>query len=208
MPGLYFHSARILGYALAGALAAAGVGLLSWAGQSSALLRPIWTLLHVAALALGLWLAITGRQPDWMTRIGTPRKSHPETVAAPGSLTLQVVVEPRVAARRHDWSAAAAGVVWVAWPCGLLQSALVVAGLANTPMAGALAMAAFATASALGLQAAPWVWRHGLGRSGGRPGAVDLSRAMVRLAGTLLAAGSVWALGQDIWGKVWAYCFG
>jgi hypothetical protein len=31
---------------------------------------------------------------------------------------------------------------------------------------------------------------------------------MVRLAGGLLALGSVWALGQDVWGKVWAYCFG
>jgi len=96
-------------------------------------------------------------------------------------------------------SAAAAGSAWVAWPCGLLQSALVVAALANTPVGGAAAMAAFALASAAGLQLAPWV--------AARMGSRDVvARIAVRIAGAALAAGSGWALGHDVWMKVAAYC--
>jgi Cytochrome C biogenesis protein transmembrane region len=74
---LAFHAARVAGYAVAGALAAAGVGVLAMAGSAAPLVRPIWTLLHVAALALGLWLMITGRQPAFMTRVGRSRSSVP-----------------------------------------------------------------------------------------------------------------------------------
>jgi hypothetical protein len=35
-----------------------------------------------------------------------------------------------------------------------------------------------------------------------------LNRLVVRLAGAFLALGSLWALGHDLWGQVWAYCFG
>ena len=114
--------------------------------------------------------------------------------------------------------AAAAGTLWVAWPCGLLQSAIVVAGLANTPQAGALVMVAFAVASAPGLQLAPWLWSRGQGAGGAAHGAEAVAANaarreaaiawFTRLAGAMLAAGSVWALGMDIWGQVWAYCFG
>ena len=210
-PGVFFHLARIAGYAAAGALTAAGVGLLAWAGQGFALIRPLWSLLHMAALALGLWLAITGRQPAWLTRIGATRRGEVASGASGASGNPVTLVGPGAGARalvRAPWSAAGAGAAWVAWPCGLLQSALVVAGLANTPAAGALAMAAFAVSSATGLQLAPWLWRRWTGPQGGPTGSVDLSRWMVRLAGALLAAGSAWALGQDIWGKVWHYCFG
>jgi sulfite exporter TauE/SafE len=98
--------------------------------------------------------------------------------------------------------------VWVAWPCGLLQSALVVAGLANTPVAGAAVMAAFALASSLGLQLAPALLSWWSSRGAGRSHAQKLNRLVVRLAGAFLALGSLWALGHDLWGQVWAYCFG
>ena len=63
-----FHLARLAGYAAAGAVAAASVGAVAqWSSWSPAL-RPVWTLLHVAALALGLWLLIRGRQPEWLER--------------------------------------------------------------------------------------------------------------------------------------------
>jgi sulfite exporter TauE/SafE len=95
----------------------------------------------------------------------------------------------------------------VFWPCGLLQSALVVAGLANSAWGGALAMAAFALASAWGLQLLPW-W---VGRVS-RPGSAAWQRrAMpwaVRASGLLLALASAWALGRDIWRPAWDYCFG
>lgn len=187
-----FHGARITGYSLAGGVAAAGVGLVSSLGASAPLLRPVWTLLHVSALGLGLWLLVTGRQPGWMTRVATGRPHG----AGGGHGSWQRMVGPG--------RALAAGSLWVAWPCGLLQSALVMAGLANTPLGGAGVMFAFAGASAAGLQLAPWA----LGRIAG---AVDLSRLTVwavRAAGLMLAAGSAWALGHDAWDKVIAYCFG
>jgi uncharacterized protein len=184
---LAFHAARVAGYAVAGALAAAGVGVLAMAGSAAPLVRPIWTLLHVAALALGLWLMITGRQPAFMTRVGRSRSSVP-AAAGGGWQTMSGPI-----------GGAAAGAAWVAWPCGLLQSALVVAALANTAQGGAAAMAAFAIASATGLQLAPWM----MARLGGASGSAAFA---VRIAGAALAAGSAWAMGHDLWGKVVAYC--
>ncbi len=182
-----FHLARVASYSVAGALAAAGVGVLAVAGSAAPLVRPLWALLHAAALALGIWLLVTGRQPAFMTRLGRARQPAP--AGAPG---WQFVQTP--------WSAAAAGSAWVAWPCGLLQSALVVAALANSPQAGGAAMAAFAMASAGGLHAAPWL----MGRAASS-GPRSIAWA-VRLAGLALVAGSAWALGHDLWGRVLAYC--
>lgn len=182
-----FHVARMASYGAVGGLLAGGVSLLALSGSGAAVLRPLWTSLHIAALALGLWLLFTGRQPAFMTTLGRTRQG-PAT-AGGGWQAMQT-----------PWTAVAAGSAWVAWPCGLLQSALVVASLANTPASGAAAMVAFAVASAGGLQAAPWV----AGRLGAWRGAsVHLA---VRLAGLALAAGSGWALGHDLWGRVAAYC--
>src|SRR5512147_3282838 len=61
-----FHVARLLSYAAGGALAAGSVSWLATQGAQVAILRPLWTLLQVAALALGLWLLIRGRQPAWI----------------------------------------------------------------------------------------------------------------------------------------------
>lgn len=198
----WFHGFRLAGYALAGAVAAAGVGWLAWASQAAPVIRPLWGLLHMAALALGLWLAATGQQPDWVTALGRPR---PLRSTAPGGGGAQPVTWH---ASRGTLGAAFAGGLWAAWPCGLLQSALVVAGLANTPLMGAVVMSAFAASSALGLQAAPAVWRWWVARGGGQAMAARIHRLAVRLAGVLLALGSAWALGQHVGGQVWAYCFG
>jgi sulfite exporter TauE/SafE len=184
---LGFHVARLAGYAAAGGLLAAGAGVLSLAGAAGQWMRPLWAVLHMGALALGLWLLVMARQPAFMTGLG--RSRHP----APAVATGWAVV-------RTPWTAAAAGSAWVAWPCGLLQSALVVAMLCHTPASGALAMAAFAAASAGGLQAAPWL----LGRLG-RRGDAPLSWA-IRLAGLALVLGSGWALGHDLWARIAAYC--
>jgi len=203
---LMFHGMRLAGYALAGALAAAGMGWLAWAGQTAPLVRPLWIMLHMAALALGLWLAITATQPRWMTRIGRQRAS----TRSGGEAKLALMPQPGGRLRQPGlWAAAAGGGFWVIWPCGLLQSAVVVAGLANSPGAGAGVMAAFALASALGLQALPALWRKWSERGALRPQAsARLSRWAVRLAGALLAAGSFWALGHDLVRRAWAYCFG
>ena len=185
-----FHLARIGGYAAAGALAASSVGLLSSLGQLSPVLRPLWTLAHVAAMALGLWLLWTGRQPQWLENLGgRGRQVAPQR-------------EGGWQRMRGPTQAAGAGALWVAWPCGLLQSALVVAALANTPAGGAAVMAGFAVVSASGLAVGPWLWA----RFGGGALAGNAVVWATRTAGAMLAGASGWALGHGLWQQWLDYC--
>ena len=82
------------------------------------------------------------------------------------------------------------GTFWVVLPCGLLQSALLVAALAATPVSGALVMAAFAITSSLSLWAGPALWL----KLAGRDAAARWQSAAIRSAGLVLAAASLWAL--------------
>lgn len=194
-----FQLARVASYALAGAVVASSVGALAWLGQASPALRPLWTLAHAAALALGLWLLWQGRQPAWLARVGrgSTRASDWQPVALGGTaLNAGATARP---ASGGLLRAGAAGGLWAAWPCGLLHSALVVAALANSAAGGAGVMAGFALASAPGLVAAPWLWRR-LGDS------AKVTRWATRAAGGLLAGVSAWALGGGVWHQVAAYC--
>jgi hypothetical protein len=186
-----FHLGRVASYALAGAVAAASVGSLAALGQAVSVFRPLWTLLHAGALGLGLWLVWQGRQPAWMERVGRGR--------SPGSME-----------RQSGWQriqgpgrSAAAGLAWVAWPCGLLQSALLVAALANRPASGALAMGLFAVASSFGLVAGRAVWLRSVK---GRPFLGLDPSLLVRFGGLTLAGASAWALGHGLWMRVLAWC--
>lgn len=172
-----FLVARVASYAAAGALVAASVAALAGLGQQVAMLRPLWTLLHVAIVVLGLWLLVTGRQPAWLGALRLGGRAGGSAVAGSGWRA-----DPR-------WRSAAAGAAWVAMPCGLLQSALVVAALADGPVAGAAVMAAFAVASSVGLVAAPGAQAL-LRRLGGAGG----DRLVTRLAGAMLVGASAWAL--------------
>ncbi|MBC7941790.1 MAG: sulfite exporter TauE/SafE family protein, partial [Chitinophagaceae bacterium] len=49
-----FHAGRLVGYMAAGAVAASSVALLGSWSQAAPALRPLWALLHLAFLALGL----------------------------------------------------------------------------------------------------------------------------------------------------------
>ncbi len=189
--GWVFHATRLAGYAVAGGVAAGSVGALASLAAASPALRPLWTLAHAAALALGLWLAWHGRQPAWLESLGRRRG-----IDAPDATGWQRM--------RGPGRAAVAGGLWIAWPCGLLQSALVVAALANTPAAGAAAMAAFAVASGSGLALGPWLWRR-FSASGGAAASLGGVWA-VRFAGVLLAAASAWALGHDLLVRFVAWC--
>lgn len=188
---LGFHLGRLLGYAAGGAVAASSVSMLRELGQSAPVLRPLWTLLHLAAFGFGLWLLWTGRQPEWMQGKG---RALPPELAAQGWQRVQGPLR-----------AGAAGTLWLAWPCGLLQSALIVATLANTAVSGALVMATFAVTSSIGLLAGPSLWLRLAG-----PGSASLVAGAwaVRLAGAGLAAGSGWALTHGLWQRVAALCFG
>jgi sulfite exporter TauE/SafE len=189
-----FHLSRLLGYALAGAVAASSVGALAQLGQISPVLRPLWTLLHCAALALGLWLIWQGRQPAWMENLGRGgARLAPQRADIAGWQRIQGPLR-----------ASTAGLAWVAWPCGLLQSALVMAALANTAWAAAAAMAGFGAASALGLSLGPWAFARLT--AGGGAAALRVNVWAVRLAGAALAAASAWALGHDLFRRVVAYC--
>jgi sulfite exporter TauE/SafE len=186
-----FHLGRLLGYAAGGAVAAASVSAWAqWARMSPAL-ESAWAMAQVGALGLGVWLVWKGRQPGWMEGVGrVPRSAVPDAGQRASSPPLRTA------------RAAVAGGLWVAWPCGLLQSGLLVASLTSGAASGAFAMAAFAVASSPGLLLAPWAWRHLL--RGGDPGARE--RWAVRAAGALLALSSAWALGHGLWPRVAAFC--
>ncbi|MBB3193834.1 sulfite exporter TauE/SafE family protein [Roseateles terrae] len=201
-----FHGGRLVSYSLAGAVAASSIGLLWQWEQAAAWLKPVWLALHLAVLALGLWLLWRGEQPLWMQR----RLSRTPSLLPSGGAS-----HPSVRGR-----SAAAGLAWVAWPCGLLQSALMVATLATGPVTGAMVMAAFAIGSSPGLWAAPWLLRrlaqtrpapagvsviHLEGRMPPNPGADGL-RWATRLSGLLLSAAALWALGHGLWVQIRAYC--
>lgn len=188
-----FQAARLGGYAAAGFVASASVGSLAALAQWTPALRPLWVLFHVAMLTLGLWLLVQGRQPAWMGQIGRVGLAGP---------VLQAAGVAPVRLWRRPARAALAGGLWVAWPCGLLQSALLVASMTQSAWAGAAAMGAFAMASAGGLLAAPALWRWLRGRSE----AAAFERRLARAAGALLAAAALFALGHDIWPPIAAWC--
>ena len=170
---------RLASYAAAGALVAASVAWLGSLQEAAPVLKPLWTLLHVSAVTLGLWLLWQGRAPAWLA--GAGRQGTRLMDARP----LRFVARVPVTAR-----AGAIGACWAAMPCGLLQSALIVAALASGPMQGAGVMAVFALGSAVSLWLAPHLWLRLQARGGG----AARSTLAVRLAGVLLIAASTFAL--------------
>ena len=169
---LLFQLGRILGYALLGALAAASMQGLGWLTVQSAALRPVWSMLHVAALVLGLVLLVQARQPVWLESAGRRVWRSARALAA-------------------GWGGGAPqllGTLWALLPCGLLYSALLVAALAGGPLAGAMVMALFALGTSVSMLAGPWLW---LRLRGAAPGDGQYG---VRLAGAALAASAAWAL--------------
>ena len=57
---LALHAGRVAGYAAAGAIVAGGVSSLGTFETAAPLLRPLWGMVHVGAIALGAWLLKTG----------------------------------------------------------------------------------------------------------------------------------------------------
>jgi len=175
---LAWQAGRVASYAAAGGLVAATVGGLVALQGAAPVLRPLWTLVHVAAIALGLWLLWTARAPAWLS------SANPALVRLGGSQPIRFVKRLPPGGR-----AGLAGACWAAVPCGLLQSALLVAALASGPLAGAASMAGFATASGLGLWLGPQLWVRLRGPGGGA-----VAGWSMRGAGMLLAGSSLFAL--------------
>lgn len=185
-PLAWLMAGRLAGYALAGALVAASVGLLGGWAERTAWVRPLWAMGQVGALALGVWLLWRGRQPAWLEQLG--RRAAAST-SAEGWHPV-----------RGPMRQGGIGMAWALLPCGLLQSALVVAALAGDAVGGAAVMAAFAIGSGLVLVLGPiaWSWLTSgpAGRLfGPRGGAAALeARWPIRIAGGMLALAAFWAL--------------
>lgn len=186
-----FHVGRLVGYMAGGAFAAASVSALAVLRDAAPVVRPLWIALHTAVLLFGLWLVVTGRQPDW--RFGRAPAVLGGTLAAGaaggsgGWVAMQGPARP-----------AAFGLAWVAWPCGLLYSALALAALADGPLGGAAVMGVFALASMPALAAAPWLYAR-LGGARGRAWAV-------RVAGAMLAGAAAFSLGHGVWQRALDWC--
>jgi uncharacterized protein len=169
---LKFQLGRILGYSALGALAAASMQGLGWMTVQSAVLRPVWSMLHVAAMLLGLVLLVRAQQPVWLEAAGRRIWARAKAFGA-GTGGAPLVL----------------GTLWALLPCGLLYSAVAVAALAGGPLDGAAVMALFALGTSVTMTAAPWLWLKLRGQGAAGSGAWG-----VRLAGLALAASSGWAL--------------
>ncbi|MDR2154476.1 MAG: sulfite exporter TauE/SafE family protein [Burkholderiaceae bacterium] len=178
----FFQLGRLVGYSALGALAAAAMQGLGWLTIQSAALRPVWTMVHIAAILLGLLLLVQARQPLWL-EAGARR------------------VWAKVQAAMRSMGAAAPlglGVAWALLPCGLLYSALMVAALAGGVAGGATVMALFALGSSLALWVGPWLLLR-LSRDGS--GAWGM-----RLAGLALILTSGWALWMGLMHEQAPWC--
>ena len=165
----FFQLGRLIGYSALGALAAATMQGLGWLTIQSAALRPVWTMVHIAAALLGLLLLVRARQPVWL-EIGA-RRLWAKVRAATQTMGL---IAPL-----------GLGMAWALLPCGLLYLAVGVAALAGGVADGAAVMALFALGSGISLWIGPWL----LLRVGGGNGAWGM-----RLAGLALLLMSGWAL--------------
>lgn len=170
-----FQIGRLIGYSLLGALAAASMQGLGWLTVHSAALRPVWTMVHVAAVVLGLMLLVLARQPLWLDQ--GARRVWARVRAATQSLGLAAPF--------------GLGVAWALLPCGLLYSAVMVAALAGHMAGGALVMLLFGLGSGLWLWAGPWLLLR-LGRRAGNAWAMRAAGlALLLTAGTGLWLGLV-----------------
>jgi uncharacterized protein len=167
---LSFQLGRWLGYSLMGGLAAFSVQALGWLTVESAVLRPVWSMLHVAAVVLGLLLIWQAKQPVWLDQSA----QHLWAKIRKLNSNLGKIAPVGV------------GVLWALMPCGLLYSALMVAALTGNAWDGAITMACFALGSGLSLGFAPWLLLKLKSLGDGAWG--------IRLAGLALASTSAWAL--------------
>jgi uncharacterized protein len=179
---LTFQVSRMIGYALFGAFAAGSVQGLAWLGTNTAVVRPVWTMFHVAALLLGVALIWQARQPAWLDGVAQQvwRRARP------------------VLGRLGPRAPVVLGVGWALMPCGLLYSALMVASLSANAFEGALIMALFSVGTSLSLTIGPWLLLRLRGdRSGGWG---------IRLGGFALAATSAWALWMGMTNPTGLWC--
>jgi uncharacterized protein len=159
------HAGRMLSYASLGALAGGLVQGLAWAYTHAALFKPAWALLHAGILSWGLTLLVFARPPAWWRSVTTPAWQAIRWAAqSPGRSVLL-------------------GIGWGVLPCGLLYSALMLAGLSGGPGQGALVMLVFAAPTVGWLTAWRWLSHRWIPQPW-----------LQRLAGLMLTTAALWAL--------------
>ncbi len=182
-----FHLGRIAGYAAGGAIVAASITTLGQWAETVPVLQPIWLMVHLAFLALGLWLLVFGDMPRRLLRDA----AQPIRIVRRGSRPLRTGL---------------IGLAWVAWPCGALQAALLLSAMANGAAGGALVMGGFAVASMPALAAAPWLWGRWQLVTGRKSSAAEISLWGYRIAGLGLAGSSAWAIAMGLSEHIAAFC--
>lgn len=183
----FFHGGRITGYTLLGSVAGASAQSVGWLAQQTSVLRPVWTLMLLGTFAFGFWMMTAARQPAWVEAMGRQ-------------------VWSRVKPNAGRWGRGAPlllGVLWAFMPCSLLYSALLVALLSGSALNGGITMLMFGIGSTLVMTGGLAVLRHFFRRSG----AGNVQEWGVRLAGLVLAAGSVWALWMGAGSANGFWCF-
>ena len=198
--------ARALAYgALGWGAQSAVAGLREWM-TLTAWVKPLWTLLHLAALVVGLWLLVAGR---WTWAWHAPEALKRRVQATSTSPERPVAWPARSTSRSSTSRAALLGALWVLWPCTMLWAAVMTSALSNQGYAAFLAMVLFALVSSPGLWGASRLWRWLEGRTSTAHVAALADRHMrwaLRLAGALLVVAAVWSLGHDLLTRFWAWC--
>lgn len=199
-----FQVGRLLGYAALGALVAGSMHSLAWAAEQTAVVHPLWSLLHVTAVLWGMWLVWRAQQPVWVNRWG-------ESVWR--GLSRQVKGQTG-----RKWSPLVVGVLWALLPCGLLYSALLVAMFTAGALQGAMVMAMFALGGGCVLTVVPWLWsrwgQQAAPSQGATSAPVRPSRTAVwqredwgtRVSGALLAITAAWGLWTGLTHSVSPWC--
>ncbi len=135
-----FQAGRMIGYSALGVLAGTFVQTIAWASENLVLLKPAWIVMQAGIMAWGLVLLMFARQPVWIQHASTWvwGKVRRAGATTGGSLGL--------------------GMAWCMLPCGLLYSAVLMAGLSGGAWQGAVVMLAFASATVLWLSWLPMAW--------------------------------------------------
>jgi uncharacterized protein len=137
-----FQLGRMLGYAALGAAAGSFVQAVAWSSDHVALLKPVWIVMQAGIMAWGLVLLMFARQPVWMQHASSWVWGRVRSAGATKGSSLGL------------------GVAWSLLPCGLLYSAVLLAGLSGGLWQGALVMLAFASATVLWLSWLPMAWQR------------------------------------------------
>lgn len=186
------HAGRLASYAAAGAVAAASMAALGRWAQLAPMLQPLWSALHAALLVWGLWLLFSGRLPALRASLSNTTPDGWQRMRGPVR-------------------SAGIGLAWIALPCGMLQSALLLAALGNGPAEGAAVMAAFWLGAGPVLWLAPSLWGRLAGSARrAEPGAGTARLAQgwpVRLAGATVVVSSGWVLAGGLISRAAAWCF-